>query len=296
MESKINDKSLSFLSSKGQFYVIFALIILLASPAFIGLWGIWSRNVAFRGLLLVPFMAALLFYKVRDKLRIQKLAWNYKSLVLLSMSLVAMVVLANTGLVRLSGYCFFLSLFWLFSIAFSARVKKYWLRPLGFLVLMIPMPLVVFNSGESLLQSLFSQVIDAISPALSSDIFIRDGNVFYFEKFSKPIIIADECAGLRSMTGLVIVSLFLSILDEHNRVVMWLFLLSAILMSLTLNLLRIVVSLELRFVGMERYAIGKWHELLGAAVFIVGYLLLSRLSKAICKQETAEFTKGELSE
>ncbi len=283
MEIKTKAKSLSVLGSKRQFYVTLTLIVLLASPTFICLWSIWSPNVAFRGLLLVPFMAALLFYRVRDKLEIQKFIWDFQSVVLLSASLIAMVVLTQSGFVRLSGYCFFFTLFWFFNIAFSVNVRKYWLGPLVFLALMIPMPLSMFNAGEHLLQSLFSCVIDAISPALSSDIFIRDGNIFYFEGFSKPIIIADECAGLRSMTGFVIVSVFLGILDRHDRIAMWLFLVGAILTSLILNLLRIVVSLELRFVGMERYAVGRWHELLGALVFVIGYLFLSKLSKSICK-------------
>jgi exosortase len=256
-----------------------AIMGLLAVPVLSGLWGLWHFDKNFDGLLLVPFMCGLIFYKSKEDFTRYKPKQVKPILYLLPISLGAMLVASAYGLPRIAGLLLAINLL-LTAFGFLGFSNyRLFAGPLLFLMLMVPPPQLAVDLVTINLQKFFSTIMETILSGFSNLFLERHGFEFWFAGMDYPMVIAPECSGIRSLIGFVIMSSFFGVFDRHSITGVILLISAGAATALVLNFLRILATMQLRLNGLEEYSVGSWHGLLGIAVFMIGCLTLSRFSR-----------------
>ncbi len=150
--------------------------------------------------------------------------------------------------------------------------------PLCFLLLMIPLPAIIFNQIAFPLQLLASR---AGEYALSSvDIpVLREGNVLVLANTS--LEVAEACSGIRSLISLLTLGIVFGYLADSRMWVRLAVALSTIPVAIVSNGARVAGT----GIAAHRFgpaaAQGFFHEFSGWAVFIVAFLLMLGVQRAI---------------
>jgi len=243
------------------------------------LWCLWHSDTNFEGLMLVPVMCGLIFYKSREDFALCTPIPTKRALYVLPVVLGIMFITSNYGYPRIAGLLLVVNLLIASFGILGYSNYRLFAGPLIFLMLMVPPPLFVIDFITVNLQGLFSQMVEAIFLCCSDSYGGRYGCVFWFTELDHPLIIAPECSGIRSLLGFIIVSSLLAVFDRHSIVTTILMISAGVATALVLNFLRILATMQMRLSGLEEYSVGFWHGLLGIAVFMIGCLALNKLSK-----------------
>jgi exosortase len=152
--------------------------------------------------------------------------------------------------------------------------------PLLFLLLMIPLPAIIFNKIAFPLQLLASRTGEY---ALSSvDIpVLREGNVLILANTS--LEVAEACSGIRSLVSLVALSLIIARTTEHRTWARALIVLSAAPVAVLVNALRVTTTAAATYWYGRGAAEGLVHELVGLAMFIVALALVMSCGRGIAR-------------
>jgi len=278
-ESIVNETKDNSHSAWHYFAGLLLIIGLLSVPVFRGLWQLWHSDKNFDGLLLVPFFCAFILYRSKDEFvrcRPKQVKWI---LYLLPVSLGAMFVASNCNLPRIEGLLLAVNLLITSFGILGYSNYRLFVGPLIFLMLMVPPPQLAVDFVTINLQRFFSTIMEAMLSGFSGLFLERHGFEFWFAGMDYPMIIAPECSGIRSLLGFVIMSSFFAVFDRHSIITAILMISAGVITALALNFLRIFTTMQLRVSGLEEYSVGFWHGLLGMVVFMIGCLVLGRLSR-----------------
>jgi len=203
-----------------------------------------------------------------------------------------MLMAAFAGQIRLAAACWLgtMGIFCFGSLDREAR-KVLW-GPFLFLVLMIPPSDVIMKFMTLFMQRLFALLVEGLMSVLSSGYVEREGFTFWFSGYSLPIGILPECSGLRSLIGLFIVATFFALWHRLNYRHFLILANLGIVLALGLNLLRIIITIELRLHGYKDLSVNQWHGYLGILVFLVGFLILGRSSAFLQDRAGSVFDNG----
>ena len=139
--------------------------------------------------------------------------------------------------------------------------------PLAFLVLMIPLPAIIFNKIAFPLQLLASNVGEYTINSLDIPIF-REGNVLILA--NAQLEVAEACSGIRSLVSLFTLGLVFGYFVDQRAWVRGVIAVSSIPVAILANGLRVasagVAAHNFGPAGAE----GLFHEFSGWAVFVVG--------------------------
>ncbi len=272
------------IDSKGRylFWIGLAAILLMAIPILDGLFALWWSDETFKGLSLVPLMAISLLYRKRNEFSKEAISHSIPLYYDASAGVaVLMLWVFFAGLVRLAGYLFVISLILLFFGSLGKKMGRAGLGPLVFMSLMVPPHNGLANEVTLMLQHIFSFTVDLLAPLFSSDYIGREGFILLFMNYDRPMMIAPECSGIRSLLGMLIIGLYLVIVDHLPLRKKTVIILTSITVALTFNLIRIIATIQLRLYGLETFAEGRWHGLFGAGICLLGFVILNKLSKRL---------------
>jgi exosortase len=254
------------------------VVLMCAVPALNGLWNLWNSSQELKGFMLVPLMFVAILFKRRGDFAIVVPELCKKWFLILPITIGWMMVACNSGYIRLAALVLVANIIIILFATLGYQGGKSLLKPMLFLVLMIPPHQYILDSITSGLQYLFSTILEIILPVLSDRYVGRNGFYFWFENLDDPCKIATECSGIRSLSGFTIIASLLAICDRHKLSGIFSMITLGVIVALALNLARMIITVELRIHGYEQYAVGRWHGFLGVAVFILGCLILSRFS------------------
>ena len=152
------------------------------------------------------------------------------------------------------------------------------LFPGAFLLLMIPIPAILFNQITFPLQLLASQVAAAVLPVLGVPV-LREGNVINLA--AMPLEVAEACSGIRSLMSLVTLAIIYGYLMEKRLWVRWLLALAAVPITVAANDVRIIgTGLLVQYWDPEA-AEGYFHASWGLIIFVISLLMLYALHALI---------------
>ena len=149
--------------------------------------------------------------------------------------------------------------------------------PLAFLLLMVPLPEIIFNRITFPLQMLASQVGEVVIAASGVPV-MREGNVLLLP--NRALEVAEACSGIRSLMSLTMLAVALGYFTEKRTWARVLIALAAVPIAVAANALRVAGT------GLASYWIspdaaeGFFHTFSGWLMFIValgGLLLFHRL-------------------
>ena len=152
--------------------------------------------------------------------------------------------------------------------------------PIAFLLLMIPLPALIFNQIAFPLQLLASQVGERSIDALDIPI-LREGNVLILA--NARLEVAEACSGIRSLVSLFTLGLVFGYFVDQRAWVRGVIALSAIPVAILANGLRVasagVAAHNYGTAGVE----GLFHEFSGWVVFVVAFLMMFGLQRLLAK-------------
>ena len=155
---------------------------------------------------------------------------------------------------------------------------KILILPVAFLLLMIPIPAIIFNQIVFPLQLLASQFGEGALVACQISV-LRDGNVLHLANTS--LEVAEACSGIRSLISLLSLGIVYSYLMDSRLWVRIVLSVGTVPIAIIANGIRVAgTGIAARFYGPE-VAEGFSHTFSGWIIFIAAFIMLFILHRAI---------------
>jgi exosortase len=150
--------------------------------------------------------------------------------------------------------------------------------PLAFLVLMIPLPAIIFNQIAFPLQLLASRFGEAAMGVADVPV-LREGNVLILANTT--LEVAEACSGIRSLVSLITLAIVFGYFSDRRLWVRTLIALSAVPVAIVTNGFRVAGT----GIAAHRFgpavAEGFLHEFSGWLVFVAAFVLILGLQQLI---------------
>jgi exosortase len=143
--------------------------------------------------------------------------------------------------------------------------------PLAFLILMIPIPVIVYNQITFPLQLLASRFATFWLELVHVPV-LREGNVLILPNYSLEVV--EACSGIRSLMTLLTLAIAYGYLVERRRWVRYLLALLMLPIAIVSNAIRIMGTGVLTFHFGPKAAEGFFHEFSGWIIFLAALVLM----------------------
>ena len=259
--------------------MVLVAFVVLYRHVIVQLVGNWGGEDFSHGYLIVP----LALYFVWDR-RAQLSALSPRPS---NLGLVAIV--ASVGLLVLSvlGAAVFLARLSMLGVLAGLVLYLYGWRhlrlfafPIAFLVLMIPIPTILFNRITFPLQ-LFASRFGEMALTLVGIPVLREGNVITLSNTT--LEVAEACSGIRSLLSLITLALVLGYLSDRRAWVRGALAVAAAPVAIVANGIRVAATGVAAYDIGPQAAQGTLHTFSGWLVFVVATVLLLAIQGLILK-------------
>ncbi|HEX6505106.1 MAG TPA: exosortase A [Terriglobales bacterium] len=238
----------------------------------------WWHDPNFSHGFFVPAFSLYLLWLKRDRLRSLPIARSWLGLPILLAGL-GLLVIGNLGAeLFLARFSFLLVIAGLVICFLGWEHQRELLFPWLFLIVMIPIPAIVFNQITFPLQLLASRLASGILPLANVPV-LRQGNIIQIPAMA--LEVAEACSGIRSLLSLVTLTIIYGYLMETKLAIRLVLGLASIPIAVLANSLRIVgTGLMVQYWNPEK-AEGFFHLFSGWLIFVVSLLLVFGLHKLL---------------
>jgi exosortase len=240
----------------------------------------WSHDDNYsHGFLIVP-LACFFAWERRDRLRqtASTPSWMGLSAILLA---VALVIVGRLGaelfLSRVSMVMMLVGAVLLLHGWKHLQILKW---PMAFLLLMIPLPAIVFNQIAFPLQLLASRMGTAAIQACAVPV-LREGNVIVLANTN--LEVAEACSGIRSLISLLTLGILYGYFADPRPWMRATIALLTVPIAIAANALRVAGTGVLAHYYGPDAAHGFFHTFSGWLVFVVAFLMLFGLSRGLVR-------------
>jgi len=260
-----------------QIVALCGLLVWLYGPTLTRLVGQWWHDPNFSHGFFVPLFAAFVIWQERSRFAGLKLQPSWAGLFILGSGL-CMLVLGQMGAeIFLSRLSLLIVLAGLTVLFLGWNFFRAVLFPWALLLLMIPIPAIVFNQITFPLQILASKIASAILPWFGVPV-LREGNVIILPNLV--LEVAEACSGIRSLMSLATLAVIYGYLTERRTLVRALLALASLPIAVAANSLRIVITgLLVQYWDADK-AQGFFHEFQGWLMFVASLVMLYALHRA----------------
>lgn len=238
----------------------------------------WGTDANFSHGFLVPIFSIFLVWKLRHRLQTLAPRPSIFGLVGIALGLMTLIVGVLGAELFLSRLSLLLVLAGLIVFFFGWNHFRVVLFPWAFLILMIPVPAIIFNQITFPLQIFASKIASLTLPWFGVPV-LREGNVINLP--SMPLEVAEACSGIRSLMSLTTLAIVYGYFLEDRifrRVVLAL---CAVPIAVMANGFRIIgTGLCVQYWGADK-AEGFFHGFSGWLIFMVSIGLLIAVQKLI---------------
>jgi exosortase len=150
--------------------------------------------------------------------------------------------------------------------------------PLAFLLLMIPIPAIIFNQIAFPLQLLASHTGEVVLRTLHIPV-LREGNVMILANTS--LEVAEACSGIRSLISLLTLGIVYGYFLDARFLIRFLIAAATIPVAIVTNALRVAgTGVAAHYYGPDAAA-GFFHEFSGFIVFAAAFALLFAIARLV---------------
>ena len=165
---------------------------------------------------------------------------------------------------------------------FGKRLFRLMLLPLAYLMFMVPLPYIVYDSVAFPLKLLVTRASIGFLK-LAGVVVMREGNIILLP--ATTLEVADACSGVRSLLSLLALAVAYSFFIPLSPAKRCLLVLAAIPIAVCANAFRVIGTGFLAQYFGARAAEGFFHEFAGLAVFVVAIALLVSLGAWLSGRE-----------
>ena len=276
--NEIKDRMTVTAQKIGAAAIVLAAMLLVYWSVIVGLVGAWSTDDNYsHGFFIVP-LALYFAWERRRKIATTPITPSLSGVVVVAGSLFLLIA-------GLLGAELFLSRVSILGTIAGAVLFLYgWpmLRvlafPLAFMLLMVPLPAIIFNKIAFPLQLLASHVGEKTISAMDIPI-LREGNVLVLANAT--LEVAEACSGIRSLVSLFTLGIVFGYFVDRRAWVRTTIALSAIPVAILSNGLRVasagVAAHYFGSAGVE----GLFHEFSGWVVFVLAFVMMFALQRLL---------------
>ncbi len=260
--------------------VIVVLFFILYYPVISYLVYNWTIDENYSHGFIIPFISAYLVWERRRFLHPSSSSSNYLGIGILLFGLFLLII-GDVGaelfttrvsmLFVLSGLVIFL---------FGKRVFKPVSFPIAYLIFMIPLPKIVFNSVAFPLQLLATRLGTGIIQFFGIPV-LREGNLIYLA--FNTLEVTEACSGIRSLITMLALAVIFAHISLNRLWKKLILVLSAIPIAIASNALRIAgTGLLAHYVGIAA-AQGFYHTFQGWFLFVISFISILIISMGLRK-------------
>lgn len=236
--------------------------------------GQWWNDPNFSHGFFVPLFSAFVIWQERDRLARITPQPSWAGLIVLLAGLGVLIIGRLGAELFLDRSSLLLVLAGVVILFLGWNLFRVVLFPWAFLLLMIPIPTIVFNQITFPLQLLASKVAATVLPVLGVPI-LREGNVINLP--SMALEVAEACSGIRSLMSLVTLAIIYGYLMERRLWVRWLLAIASVPIAVAANSIRIIgTGLLVQYWDADK-AEGYFHASWGWIIFVVSLIMLYAL-------------------
>ena len=221
--------------------------------------------------LLCPFIAGYLLYRKRDSLERLPVSPNNYGLAIVVVGLLLLTV-SSVGLelftMRLSLIIILAGMILYF---FGKEVFKVISLPLAYLLFMIPLPYIVYNSFAVPLKLFVAKYSVLFLNMIGIHVW-REANFIMLGNIT--LEVSDDCSGMRSLMSLLALSVAFAFLFHNTISKRFIVVLSAFPIAVFANRARVIITGILAEYWNIQIAEGFFHEFTGIIVFGTAVLML----------------------
>jgi exosortase len=236
------------------------------------------------GFFIVP-IAAYLTWERRKRLKAEPIDHTWLGLVVLVGSVLLLLAGVMGSELFLSRVSLLGTLTGMVLFLFGWRHLRILAFPLAFLLLMIPLPAIIFNQIAFPLQLLASRVGEAAIGAFGVPV-LREGNVLILANTS--LEVAEACSGIRSLVSLITLGIIYGYFADPRGWVRTAIVASTIPVAILANGARVAGTGILAHWWGPAAAEGFFHEFSGWIVFIVAFAMILGIQRIIIRLAPAK--------
>ena len=240
--------------------------------------GQWWNDPNFSHGFFVPAFALFVLWQDRSRLASLPRAPSLWGLLILVTALCVLVVGVLGAELFLSRVSLLLLIAGLVVLFLGWNYLRALLFPFAFLILMIPIPAIIFNQITFPLQILASKVAAAVLPLAGAPV-LREGNVINLP--TMPLEVAEACSGIRSLLSLATLAIIYGYLMETRNSVRVVLTLASVPIAVAANSSRIVGTGLLVQYWDPSKAEGFFHAFSGWLIFVISLVMLFLLHQVI---------------
>jgi exosortase len=252
-----------------------AAVLLLYFQVLVALVGDWYGNPDYSHGFFVPILSAYLIWRKRETLHRVPVEPSFSGFFVV-LSSVALLFLGSLGAeLFLTRIAFVATIAGLVVYFLGWATLRAIIFPLMLLLLMIPLPTLIYNEIVFPLQFVASSFATGVLDTLNLFPVMREGNILVLPH--NRIEVVEACSGIRSLMSLITLALSYGYFAERNRYVQILLVVAMVPLAVVSNGFRVVGTALLTHYWGPRMADGFLHSFSGWVIFIVAAVLLLML-------------------
>lgn len=248
-----------------------ASVIALYWPVLHGMVLDWINNENNSHGFIVPLVSAYLIWKRRDQLAARAVTPNAWGLlgIIGGLAMLLFGWMADEYFTQRFSFIVLLSgcvIYW-----YGWPVMALLAGPFAYLILMIPIPAILYDAVAFPLKLFVTKVAVAVMKAIGI-LVVREGNIMAFPNITLEVV--DACSGLRSLTSLLAVGLAYVMLFVSSSLHKYCIILLIFPIALLANMVRVIgTGILAQYIGAAA-AEGFFHEFAGLVIFMTSLVLL----------------------
>lgn len=247
-----------------------ALLFACYAPVLARLVSQWNTDDDMGHGFFVPAIAGWIAWQKRDELFAKPSSPNYLGLVLVIYGAIQLYIGTLGAELFLSRTAFVISIVGSVLFIGGTRALKILAFPLCLLVLMIPIPGVIYNQITFPLQ-LFASQVAAFTLDLIGIPVLRDGNIL--ELASQKLSVVEACSGIRSLLSLTFLSLVYAYFFDPKPWMRGALLAATIPIAILANAARVTLTGIMSEINPD-LAHGLAHTASGWVIFMIALVML----------------------
>lgn len=254
-----------------QLLVLIFSFLLLFGHTIAKLVKDWSNNPNYSHGFLIPLITAFMIWQKRKEISQYPIVPSNSGVLIIVTGMV-LHILGNIGAELFTmRVAIVLTVFGLSLHLFGWEITRKIAIPLAYLLLMVPIPGIVWNKIAFPMQLFASSVAEWTIQATGIPVF-REGNILYLASTTLEVI--DACSGLRSLTSLLALSAVFAYLCDHGVLKKLVIFLAAAPIAILVNVMRLALTAWIAERFGEQLAMGFLHEFSGWLMFLLGLAML----------------------